>query len=273
MKKYLSVLIFIGALMGLTSCGPATSENGSIVPETTVSATTTASTTEAATTAESSTSTTTKATTTTVAATHSVTTTANHSNYGGITNTHDEQGVGKSFFTKELMEDINTSGEFTMDMECSGDMYSGSVYLTSDGDNTYYEASFNDFTLRQLTTSDGAYLLDSADKRYFRIGDDSPFITNDITDAFIDMDLEYTGTVGSQFNGIYYYCETFSSGARYYYDTESFEMKAIESGEAKAVVNKFTAEADSSKFKIPSDYTEMSEEDFSEWSESVKSIV
>ena len=173
-----------------------------------------------------------------------------------------------------LVNTVAESGEFTVNCDIEQDGMELVMYITTDGKSTYIDMNLLGMAITVLSNSDGDYLLDTANKKYYfdntgSMGMES--VGEEMVDSMTSLDdLTYSSTSTATIDGKEYTVEKYLNN-----DTQ-IEVSYIfnANGDLVLVGNdemympfEFKASVDSSKLTVDG-YTAMTDEEFVAWSQS-----
>lgn len=167
--------------------------------------------------------------------------------------------------------DIIKGNKFTMDFvvqqSMDGEVVTLPVVAIRDGDNLYFETQMpvegkGSMRFNFIITNGKCYIIIPAMRAYAEVPKEyvEEIIPSEIVTDGVEMEYVKSGEVS--FGGKKYICDVYKSGddtVKYYFADN--ELKRIEtiSGDNTSIleVNELSTNADSSKFKIPSNYFDM----------------
>lgn len=183
----------------------------------------------------------------------------------------------------ELSEDIfanlkalEGAKEYTMDvnatMSSEGMTMEMPMYVTTDGTNTYVNTSVFGMSVESLSLDGVNYVIVDDEKAYCKMEDGSSTVDASAEDVTQMLDgalaAEKVTLEGEEFIRVKYENEDAegSYGFGYFKDGNVYFMAMVseESGNMLMVVNELSTKANADLLKLPADYKEITEEEYSE---------
>ncbi|MBQ4096499.1 MAG: hypothetical protein IJC65_08785 [Oscillospiraceae bacterium] len=175
-------------------------------------------------------------------------------------------------YTEEIQKKTNESGKHTVDVTYEMDGMSMSVYSTSDGESTYVEMVMFGVTMANLETKDGTYtIVDDLKKYYKQPETDVETEQESQVDEVLEGIGEYSGTYDFTIDEKKYDAEKFvdeegtESYLVFFEDGSVIAALTIVDGENVFFPMTVTEDVEESKLKLPSGYTEMTEDEYLEY--------
>ncbi len=170
-----------------------------------------------------------------------------------------------------LMDEIDSSGSFTIDMTVEQEGMTMSVYVTTDGSSTYMDMDMMGMKISALDKDGVSYILDNAGKRYYKDETgETTASTEGMVDELVGAEFTLTGTSKVTIEGVEYDCESYKSVN---VDGEENTVDYVFNADGKvAFIGQqeeympvtLLAGADTSKLSIDG-YTEMTDEEYMAW--------
>lgn len=174
---------------------------------------------------------------------------------------------------KEIAEGDTLTMDIVLRQTRNGEELVAPIYTTRDGDKVYMSATVpyenkGTMTVSALSMGDGnLYMIIPSMRAYIlateeEIGelDFGEIFSQDFTD--VESDAVYVETKKVDVNGKSYSCDIYEDDGiitKYYYSEDALKRVETVDGENVTIMefNTISAEADSSKFKVPSNYFDM----------------
>ncbi len=164
------------------------------------------------------------------------------------------------------------AGNFTMDMTHTEDGMTVSIYVTANK-NSYYLDMNMGISITMLTTGNKSYYLDNEGKKYYEVPkSEDDDLYDELIEDFIDEDVRYVSTCKATVDGKDYVTERYldDDGEDVYFMFDGDNIAGVIAYEdnigAYMYLSAFvSAKTDSSKLSLPSSYTAMTDQEFTDW--------